>query len=214
MSAIVPLAAKEMSAVAPNWSAMRVAIAHCERVDEIKSISDKAVALRAYFAQTNDVENELGAMRVRLRAERRLGELIQAEQEAGRLAGRGQPKENSSATRLSDLGIPHDRSARAQKLASIPEDQFEAGLGVSRPSARSLAALAGSDSKKTDADVEQVLKTWGAIRDLALAVADGSMLSGRRLLDHPHVQAFQLREIRAALPGLLAYLCDLQEQLK
>lgn len=60
-------------------------------------------------------------MRVRLRAERRLGELIEAQQQVGLLASRGQSKENSSTLRLSDVGIPHNRSAMAQTLARVPE---------------------------------------------------------------------------------------------
>ena len=117
---ILPLAQPQMAAVAPNWHAMRTAIVACDKLDEIKSVSDKALALRAYYSQSRDVDNEVAAMRIRLRAERRLGELIAAEQEAGRLAtqarhGKGiQASVDSDDTRtLADLGIPRDRSARA-----------------------------------------------------------------------------------------------------
>lgn len=56
-------------------------------------------------------------------AERRMGELIEREQAAGRLAKQNGGNRNldSSVSRLSDLGIPHDRSARAQKLAQFEE---------------------------------------------------------------------------------------------
>lgn len=124
---------------------MRAAIAAGERVDEIRPLSDKAMALRAYFAQSRDVDNEVAAMRIRLRAERRLGELIEQEQEAGRLATKGetkQPGRMSTPTTFAELGIPRDRSARAQELARVPEAQFEAALHQPKPSARSIAALA------------------------------------------------------------------------
>jgi hypothetical protein len=64
-------------------------------------------------------------MRIRLRTERRLDELIAAEQDAGRLAKRysGNRNLDSSVSRLSDIGIPHDRSARAQELACVPVEQ-------------------------------------------------------------------------------------------
>jgi hypothetical protein len=90
------------------------------------------------------VDNELAAMRVRLRAERRLGELVQQEQEAGRLATQGDNRYTSSPTTstLAGLGIPRDRSARAQALARVPEAQFEAALHAPKPSARGIAALA------------------------------------------------------------------------
>lgn len=48
----------------------------------------------------------------------------------------------SSPQRLSDLGIPRDRSARAQELARVPAEQFEAALHAPKPSARNIAALA------------------------------------------------------------------------
>jgi len=213
---IVPLPSPQMAAIAPNWAAMRTAIAECERIDEVRNLSDKAVALRAYFAQSRDVDNEVAAMRVRLRAERRLGELIEREQEAGRLATAesGRPSEASTTTRLSDIGIPYDRSARAQKLASVPEAQFEAALQSGKPSARALAALAPSNGKARpeSIDVQPVLKTWGTIRDFAAAIADESLLPADGWRSHAGIQPFQIAEIESALPIIAAYLAQLEEK--
>ena len=217
MPDIVPLPTPQMATVAPNWHAMRTAIAECERVDEIKSLSDKAVALRAYYAQSRDVDNEIAAMRIRLRAERRLGELIEREQEAGRLATQstGGHREVSSMTTLGELGIGRDRSARAQELARVPAEQFEAALSTGRPSARKLAALApAKDARQVQrtppaVDVRPVLNTWGAIRDFAAAIDEGSMLGPHEWAQHPGIQQFQVAEIRNAIPVIVGYLTQL-----
>lgn len=221
-AALVPLPAQQLAAVAPNWTAMRSAIVACERIDEVRSLADKALALRAYFAQSQDVDNEVAAMRIRLRAERRLGELIAQEQEAGRLAkaSEGRPTEASSATTLSAIGIPRDRSARAQELARVPEAQFEAALQQSKPSARKLAALAPAKTDEPQPriaqhiDVRPVLKTWGVIRDFHAALNDGSLLPALDWDKHPGIQQFQRDEIRSALHGLIAYLTALRDGVK
>ncbi len=77
-----------------------------------------------------------------------MGELIQEEQDAGRLATRVGDRGNQHTggkvvtddiASLPDLGISRDRSARAQKLADVPAEQFEAALPVG--GAQSLALL-------------------------------------------------------------------------
>jgi hypothetical protein len=107
-------------------TAARAALADASRVDEVKELADKAVAIRAYYSQSRDINNEVAAMRIRVRAERRMGELIEREQEAGRIASpNGDVNQHrrvssvSTPSTLSELGIPRDRSARAQELARV-----------------------------------------------------------------------------------------------
>jgi len=59
---------------------------------------------------------------LRPRHQARLGELLEAEQKAGRLATqeRGRPREASSTTTLSDHGISRDRAARAKHSNARP----------------------------------------------------------------------------------------------
>jgi hypothetical protein len=168
-SEIVPLTGAELADVAPDHAAMTAAIAKCEQVDEIKSIADKATALRAYYALSGNKENERIASRIRLRAERRLGDLIRVEREAGVLAKRGGNGSNQHSANvatgdistLSDIGISRDRSARAQKLASVPDDRFETALLAPKPSSRSIAALAPrkASCRKLDAQVKRTVRT-------------------------------------------------------
>lgn len=101
---------------------MRTAIALCSRVDEIANLADKAVAMQAYFRQSQDVENEMECSRTRLRAERKLGELLRRQAENGERAGKGDRASNvapRNISTLSDLGIPRDRASRAMQRAQI-----------------------------------------------------------------------------------------------
>lgn len=110
------------------------ALAEAKAVDEVKSIRDKAEAIRAYARQAKNRQLEIDAAEIRLRAERRLGEMLREQKETvglnpgtrGQLAG-GSRVEPPGATlpTLADAGIDKKLSARAQKLAAVPEEKFE-----------------------------------------------------------------------------------------
>ena len=81
---------------------------------------------------------------IRLRAERRLGELITAQKEAGlmnravRLSGTTEGRssalvsdEGRSNPTLADVGVSHDLPSRSQTLAAVPEAEFESEVGES-----------------------------------------------------------------------------------
>jgi hypothetical protein len=126
------------------YDAARTALANARNVDEVKSIRDRAVVLRAYARQAKDRGLELDAAEIRLRAERRLGEIIAAQKalprekgggmnrgERGQLKGRDssggakrEPPENPTPT-LDELGIDKKLSSRSQKLAAVPEAKFD-----------------------------------------------------------------------------------------
>jgi hypothetical protein len=54
----------------------RPALAECRTIDEVKDLHDKAEAMRAYGRMANDVQLEIDASEIRLRAERRLGQML------------------------------------------------------------------------------------------------------------------------------------------
>ena len=59
-----------------KYDAMCSAIAACSRVDEAKEIRDRARALEVYAKQAQNKEAERTAAEIRIRAERRAGQLL------------------------------------------------------------------------------------------------------------------------------------------
>jgi len=112
------------------------ALEAAKNTDEAKEIRDKAEAMRAYARQARNKQLEIDAAEIRMRAERRLGEIIRAQKETVglnpgvRMAGKDSlggavvepPK---PVPTLADAGIDKKLSSRAQKMAAVPADKFE-----------------------------------------------------------------------------------------
>jgi hypothetical protein len=103
----------------------RVRLAH--GVDEAKDIRDKALALAEYARQAKDVELQAWVTEIRLRAERRTGELLAETSKApgARAVGTGRGKNPTPSSRndsvasvptLKSLGITRDQSSNWQAL--------------------------------------------------------------------------------------------------
>jgi N6-adenosine-specific RNA methylase IME4 len=109
------------------------AVADAKSVDEAKDIRDKAEALRIYARQAKNRALEIDAAEIRMRAERRLGEMLRAQKETVGLAAGGKPYQSTGSTlepverkpTLADAGIDKKLSSRAQKVAAVPENDFE-----------------------------------------------------------------------------------------
>ena len=101
----------------------RRAIAEAVSIDEIKSIRDKAEAMRLYVKQAGEsliMQNQCAELKVR--AERKGGQLLGEM----RLNGGDRKSESHHArVKLDDVGVDKDKSARWQSIASIPEKIFE-----------------------------------------------------------------------------------------
>lgn len=117
------------------------ALAEAKSVDEVKDIRDKSDAMRIYAKQAKNKELEIDAAEIRIRAERRLGEMLREQKETvglntgtqgfGRpsLGGSSEEPPKSDIPTLADVGIDKKLSSRAQKVADIPEDKFESIMG-------------------------------------------------------------------------------------
>lgn len=129
-----------------RYDAARKALAECRSVDEVKDILDKAEAVRVYARQAGDFEMQNMAAEIRLRAERRAGELLGEMKANGTrrsegvvTAGPGRGNKNTVGQddhvlppTLSDLGISKDQSSRWQQVAAIPTETFEAAIATSK----------------------------------------------------------------------------------
>ena len=168
-----------MSAISglARYDAMCKAIAECHRVDEVKELRDKARALEVYAQQAQNLEAERKAIQIRIRAERRAGELLREMKERGERQRQAQPvKLKSSGTtlnpaippKLSDLGITRDQSSKWQRLASVPAEKFEQAVNGNGPkpttegiiNANSLCENPPPKTEDPDA-----LWLWGRLRD-------------------------------------------------
>lgn len=110
------------------------ALAEGHRVDGVKSIRDKAVAMQAYARQSKDATLIAQATEIRMRAERRAGELLREMEKnkgaRGNPGGRGakvvrSQEATAQLPKLSDLGVTKTQSSRWQKLAALDPDKFE-----------------------------------------------------------------------------------------
>lgn len=115
------------------------ALTECKAVDEVKTWADKATAMQAYGRIAKDKTLEVDAAEIRIRAERRLGELIAAQKATVGLntgaAGIGKSavlgEDRTSSPTLSDIGVSKNLSSRSQLLAAVPEAEFESEVGES-----------------------------------------------------------------------------------
>jgi len=106
------------------------AIAEAASFDEVQDIADKAIALQEYARRSKNREMETQCAEIRIRAERRLGELLaQTPKATGGDAQRTRfQKGTESPPTLAESGIDKKLSSRAQKLAKVAPDEFERQL--------------------------------------------------------------------------------------
>jgi hypothetical protein len=160
-----------------RYEAMCHAIAECERVDEVKDLRDKALALQTYWRQARNLEAELQAGRIRLRAERRTGELLkelgrappQERNPNGRAAGNIEPsrveaRSSPYARTLAEHGIPRTTAQRFEALADVPAETFEAALAEETPTTASaiIERVRSTTPRSIDPDA---LWLWGRLKE-------------------------------------------------
>ena len=114
------------------------ALAAARTVDDVRQIRDAAEAMRAYAKQAKNRQLELDAAEIRIRAERRVGELIAAQKASVGLARPGRPKNGSDVdpiatpATLAEAGIDKHLADRARRLAKLSEPDFAAHVATWR----------------------------------------------------------------------------------
>jgi hypothetical protein len=105
-------------------------------IEEVNELRARAEAVRIYTRQAElGKEAENAAAEIRLRAERRVGELLQ---QMPRNVG-GRPRETGRDDRpvsLRRLGVSKDESSAFQRMAATPADEFEGRLTVAKQNGR------------------------------------------------------------------------------
>lgn len=150
----------------------RSALAECQKIDECKEWADKAAAMASYAKQAQDESLFLHATRIKARAIRRCGELLKQIEK-----GPGRPTRNHTAAdtktgTAARAGLSKRQKDNALRVASIPEDEFDAVVDSDDPPGTDELARMGTRSKLTAKEVQAsqaVTRLWGSINRLTEA---------------------------------------------
>ena len=153
-----------------RYDAMCRAIDAAYKVDEVKDIHDKAVALEIYARQAHNTEAEMQACEIRLRAERKAGALSrELEKSKG-----GRPPEKTRGTahqvstkaeQLHAAGISRDQAKQWEKLAAVPDDLFEKQLADRTQRSTTEGIIKAAAKPKVTPVSKEALWLWGRLRD-------------------------------------------------
>lgn len=120
-----------------RYDAACKALAAAKRVDEAKSIKDKAEALRAYARQAKNPQLEADAWEIRKRAEDKLGELSAALDKAPGQGGHQRQAHPGSGKRLKTqalkaAGISTSAANRYEQFSRLPAHEKERRIAQGR----------------------------------------------------------------------------------
>jgi N6-adenosine-specific RNA methylase IME4 len=171
-----------------QYERARAALAEATTINEVLPLLDEIAHVKLYAKQIADRELLADASAFQMKAERRLGIVIQAAKEAGhfRQGKRRQPGESAepehSRATLEEVGVDRKLSSRAQKAASISERAYEAMIEARRAHIASGAAIvsdpvAAAEKEAADAKrkADHRARTFdgGKVEDLHALAASG-----------------------------------------
>jgi hypothetical protein len=119
-----------------NYEAAVAALQACARIDEVAEWANRMEALASYARQSRDPWLRTYAMRIKLRAWRRAGELLQEIAPGHGARGRRDASLPPPVTRTSaaaDAGLTERERRTALRLASVNPDMFRAAVESDNP---------------------------------------------------------------------------------
>ena len=171
------------------------ALASAATVDQVKEIHDLAVGMAAYARKAADTQLEADAVEFRMKAARRLGELMKAQKETiGFSAGsRGSPVKGARVDdkpTLAEAGIDKTLAHEARTLAAMPEPEFRQTVEQKK------AAIGKKTRKRSAASQESAF-------DICIDEVSAVLLKALRRLDRG-----QHRRLRSSLHSLVDDVID------
>lgn len=129
-----------------KYAAARNALAAAARIDEVKEIRNKAIAMEVYAYQAKDRELVALSAEMKKRARRRIGELMEEQRKTGKLSKgtRGSRVKGARVDEkptLASQGVDKNLAAAARRDAAMPLAKFEAE--VAKDVAIAVAAVDG-----------------------------------------------------------------------
>lgn len=128
-----------------KYEAARKALTEAVMFDEVMNIRNVAEQAALYAKQANDTDLIQKATEIKVRAERKAGEMLRKAAEQGKRAtpnGNVNPatikvsnETTPSPVTLAEIGITRDQSSRYQKLAAMPDEHFETAVETAKASA-------------------------------------------------------------------------------
>jgi hypothetical protein len=157
-----------------RYDTMCRAIDAAYEVDEVKQIRAEAVALEAYAKQAKNTEAERRACEIRLRAERKAGQLLKQAEKAKAAPGPGRGKKGPAsrvgafrtAPTLKQLGISEKQSSNWQKLGAVPQAEFDAAVDAAeKPTTNGI--IRATSKPKVYPVAREALWLWGRLNDFS-----------------------------------------------
>jgi hypothetical protein len=114
------------------------ALAEAKSFDEVKDISDKALALKIYARQSHNPELEADMAEISLRAKRRMGELcVQLPKRQGARKDKLPPSGGGSSAPvkedvLKEAGLSQQEASRCERLYKVDPHKFEEQVAETR----------------------------------------------------------------------------------
>lgn len=216
--------ARSAELTTPRYEAMCRAVAECVIVDDVQQIHAQARALEVYAKQAMNVDVERKATAIRLRAERKYGELSKnlprtapKERNPDGTGGRsgkvdssnGVKNQSPHAAALERTGVSPQTAHRWEQLARVPDADFERHLQTDKPTTAGILASskAVNGSKQMD---DGSLWIWGRLRDFE---RDGFFDRKPEDLFGGMTESMQ-DDVRRVLPMMIDWLRELEKVAK
>lgn len=206
-----------------RYDAMCQAIAACHSVDEVAEMHNKALALEVYARQAMNVEAERKATEIRLRAERKAGQMMrelkraptaaggdtrEKRPEAAGNGGHPPPQKSTYAETIDRVGIAPRTARRWQVLADVPEAEFEQHLADPDKKPTTTGILNTTVNGATRVTAASIA-LWARLRDF-----ERDQIPRTSTEDFGGMTETMQADVRRRLPAVIKWLTDFKEAIR